>query len=222
MNREDFIKMGTEVLGEMFDNINGVKSVSINEFKEDRTALVIVDMINGFAREGALNSPRVERLIEPIVELMRRCEERGIKKIAFSDCHGEDCLEFGAYPPHCLKGSSESEVVKEIASEGNYYLIPKNSTNGFLEEEFQSWIKANNEIDTFIVTGDCTDICILQFALTLKMYFNMINRKSRVIVPVNGVDTYDLGTHNGDFMNLISLQIMQWNGIEVVKNIELH
>lgn len=222
MNREDFIKMGTEVLGEMFDNINGVKSISINEFNQDRTALVIVDMINGFAREGALNSPRVERLIEPIVELMRKCGERGIKKIAFADCHGEDCLEFGAYPMHCLKGSSESEIVREIADEGNYYLIPKNSTNGFLEEEFQNWIKTNHEVNTFIVTGDCTDICILQFALTLKMYFNMINKKSRVVVPVNGVDTYDLGTHNGDFMNMISLQIMQWNGIEVVKNIELN
>ncbi|OPZ83964.1 MAG: hypothetical protein BWY74_04327 [Firmicutes bacterium ADurb.Bin419] len=47
----------------------------------------------------------------------------------------------------------------------------------------------------------------------------MKNQKYRVIVPVNAVDTYDLGAHNGDLVNVMALYNMIINGIEVVKDI---
>ncbi len=37
---------------------------------------------------------------------------------------------------------------------------------------------------------------------------------------MNLVETYDLGIHNGDLMNLISLYKMKINGINIVKYIE--
>jgi nicotinamidase-related amidase len=99
-------------------------------------------------------------------------------------------------------------------------MIPKNSTNGFLEERFQGWLEANPQINAFIITGDCTDICIQQFSVTLKTWFNMQNKKARVIVPINAIDTYDLGLHNGDLMNIMGLYNMMLNGIEVVKELK--
>lgn len=74
-------------------------------------------------------------------------------------------------------------------------------------------------MNTFIVTGVCTNICIEQFALTLKTYFNKQNVKSRVIVPINTVETYDLDIHNGDLMNVMALYNMIVNGIEVVAGV---
>ena len=41
----------------------------------------------------------------------------------------------------------------------------------------------DSEIDAYIITGCCSDICVLQFALTLKTYLNAQNIDKKVIVP---------------------------------------
>ena len=220
INKNDFLKRSVETLGEIFDMLTKLPQLRFKDLQGKQTALVIVDMVNGFAREGALKSPKVEELIPEITKLSKMCGELEIYKIAFADCHTEASPEFDAYPAHCTVGTYEGEIVAEIKEIGGYTLIPKNSTNGFLEEKFQNWLKENQQINTFIITGDCTDICIQQFAITLKTCFNMQNKKVRIIVPVNAVDTYDFGLHNGDLVNVMALYNMKINGIEIVKGIE--
>lgn len=220
INKNDFLKKSAVTLGEIYDMLTKLPNVRINDFQKDNTVLVIVDMINGFAREGALQSPRVEGVIPEIEKLSRMCDDLGIKKIAFADCHTDASPEFDAYPAHCMEGTSEWEIVDELKSVGGYKLIPKNSTNGFIEAEFQSWMNENQNIDTFIVTGDCTDICVQQFATTLKTWFNRQNMKARVIVPINAVETYDFGMHNGDLMQAVALYNMATNGVEIVGGVE--
>jgi nicotinamidase-related amidase len=162
----------------------------------------------------------VEGLIPQIAELLKACDKLQFAKLAFADHHTNASPEFEAYPVHCMIGTHEGEIVDELKEIGGYTLIPKNSTNGFLEPEFQNWLKENEHIDTFIVTGDCTDICIQQFVITLKTWFNMQNKKSRVIVPVNAVDTYDFDLHDGDLVHVMALYNMMINGIEVVSGVE--
>ncbi len=144
-----------------------------------------------------------------------------IRKIAFADCHTKASPEFDAYPSHCMIDTTEGEIVDELKEIGGYTLIPKNSTNGFLEEAFQQWFEENKHINTFIITGDCTDICVQQFAITLKTWFNMQNKKVRIIAPINAVETYDFSLHNGDLMNVMALYNMIINGIEVIASIEI-
>ncbi len=220
MNKNDFLNRSIETLREIFDMLAELPAIQLKGLQGKQTALVIVDMVNGFAREGALKSPRVEGLIPEIVELSKACDELQITKLAFADCHTKASLEFDAYPAHCMEGTNEGEIVDELREIGGYTLIPKNSTNGFLEEEFQKWFKENEHINTFIITGDCTDICVQQFAVTLKTWFNMQNRKARVIAPVNTVETYDFGLHDGDLMNVMALYNMMINGIEVVARVK--
>ena len=219
INKNEFLKRSTETLNEIVDMLLKLESLNLKDLQIEKTALVMVDMINGFTREGALKSPRIEGLIPEIVALSKLCDEHGIKKLAFADCHNASSPEFESYPPHCMAGTFEREVVSEIKEVGGYSLILKNSTNGFLEEEFRKWLSENQEIDTFIIAGGCTDICIQQFAITLKTWFNMNDRKSRIIVPVNIVETYDMGTHNADLINVMSLFNMITNGVEVVKEV---
>lgn len=221
VNRDQFMKRSMETIKEMLDMLEGLQGIKLTDLQGDRTALVIVDMINGFAREGALKSDRVEELIPEIVRLSKKSDELGVQKISFADCHTEASPEFGAYPKHCMAGTSEADVVDEIKEVGGYKLIEKNSTNGFHEEEFKKWLADNPQITNFIVTGDCTDICVQQFAITLKTWFNMQNKNYRIIVPMNAVDTYDLGVHNGDLVNVMALYNMIINGVEVVKEIEV-
>jgi nicotinamidase-related amidase len=219
-NKDNFLKRSHETLGKIFDMLSKLPTINLNELQSSQAALVILDMLNGFAREGALMSPRIERLIPEIAKLSKACDQLKIAKLAFADCHTYESPEFDAYPAHCIQGTSESELVEELKEIGGYTLIQKNSTNGFLEQEFQNWLSENGHINTFIVTGGCTDICVQQFAGTLKAWFNMNNKKSRVIIPVNAVETYDLGVHDGDLMHIMALYNMSINGIELAAGIE--
>jgi len=219
-NKDQFIKKSRETLSEILDMLERLPSIKLKDLHSQRTALVIVDMVNGFTRQGAMISANVERVIPQIAKLLNSCDELQIAKLAFADCHSESSPEFADYPVHCLAGSDEAEIVAEIKTIGGYQLINKNSTNGFLEDQFQQWLKQNQQINTFIITGDCTDICVLQFAVTLKTWFNMQNKQSRIIIPINAVETFDSGPHDGELMNLMALYNMIINGIEVVAEVE--
>lgn len=215
-----FIDQSKEALAGIWDVLNALPALSLKEVAREKTVLVIVDMINGFAREGLLQSPRVDAIVPAIVELSAACDAHGIEKLAFADHHTMASPEFSAYPPHCLIGTRESEIIDEIKQVGGYRLIPKNSTNGFQEEAFAGWLEDHPEVTQYIVVGDCTDICIRQFAVSLKTWFNRQDRKSRIIVPMEAVDTYDLGLHQGDLVHIMALFGMMGDGIEVVKNIK--
>jgi nicotinamidase-related amidase len=217
--KDDFLIKSRATLEELYDKLSNLIEISLNDLRTESTVLILMDMVNGFARSGALHSPRVEALIPGVVRLLKACNSLGVAQLAFADNHSNASPEFESYPAHCLADTDEAELVEEIKSIGGYQLIPKNSTNSFLEPAFQRWLEENRPIDTFIVVGNCTDICVGQFAITLKSWFNRKDQKVRVIVPVNLVDTYDLGLHYADFMNLVELYNMMGNGVEVVSRI---
>lgn len=213
------LKPNEVFLEKIFDQINDSNTLHLESLDKEKTVLVIIDMVNGFCKEGALKSSRINNLIPEIVKLSFKCEKLHIPKLAFADSHNENSPEFKSFPCHCLKDSFESEIVEELQDIGGYKLILKNSTNGYLEPKFQQWLKDNPEINQFIVVGDCTDICINQFAVTLKTHFNRLDKLSRIIVPINAVNTYDLDVHDGDLMHVFALYQMLTNDIEVVKEI---
>jgi len=218
-DRKQFEEKMSEALSSICEELSRLPELKISGLDPERTALVVVDMINGFVREGALKSEYAESIIPEISGLMKLCSEKGIPIIAFADTHTKASPEFDSYPVHCLAGSTESEVVDELKAAADFMLIPKNSTNGFHEPKFLEWLEDNPAVDRFIVVGVCTDICVHQFAVTLKTWFNRQDKKVRVIVPVNAVDTYDLGSHDRMLMNCVALYSMLGNGVEVVEKI---
>lgn len=212
--KEACMKALEEIIAEM----EALPRMSMSEIPAGDTALVIVDAVNGFIREGAMSSPRIECIVPNIVILMKKCKARDIPIAAFADCHGEDCAEFASFPPHCIKGTSESELVDEIKAEGGYRLIEKNSTNGFHEKAFRDWLEAGG-VSRFIVTGDCTDICVLQFCLSLKTYFTRNDLPSEIIIPLNCVETYDAPGHNAPLMDAAAYKILKDSGVKFVSEI---
>lgn len=199
-------------------NLEKLKSKKINELNLSKTMLFIIDMNNGFAKKGALYSDRVEALINPITNLAKILEAKNCEIIAFTDSHNKDSIELRSYPTHCLENDYESKIVDEISNIKNLKVIPKNSTNGFFCLEDKDF----KNIDNIIVVGDCTDICIYQFVVTLKAYFNQNNIDKNIIVPMNLVDTYHIDNiHNAEIMNIVFLNSMIQNGVEVIKEIEL-
>jgi Amidases related to nicotinamidase len=209
-------------IAEMDKEIRGTVA-KLTDFPKGKTAIVFIDMVVGFVHKGVLSSPRVVEIVNELVVLNEKTN--GYKKIFFLDEHEKGCAEHNNYAEHCLKGTEEAELIPELREgatlHSNTVMIPKNSTNGFHAPGFKSWLEENEaEIENYIVVGCEIDICVSHFATTLKTYFNQKNLNRRIIVPINGVETFDFGTHDGDLMKVISLWEMKSNGIEIVETIE--
>lgn len=219
--KKEFFKRIDDNVLEMIANLSGLEPVKISKLNKQNTALVIVDVVNGFVREGAMKSSRVEDIVQPILNTLEIFKKNSMPVIAFADCHCDNSSEFKNFPKHCVEGTSESEIINEIKNAGGYTLIKKNSVNGFFAPDFKKFLEENKNIDTFVVCGDCTDICVMNFCLTIKSYFNQDNKYIEVIVPIDAVETYDdMATHNGDLMNIVALEMMANAGIKIVNSVE--
>lgn len=209
-----------QALNEWNKQLAALPAVKASEISGRETALVIVDMVNGFLTEGVLSSPRSAAVLPAVEQLLRFAKENTLPAVAFADCHEENCIEFASFPPHCIRGTSEAEIAPSLEAVGGYERIEKNSTNGFLTPGFQAFLNAHPETERIIVCGVCTDICVMQFALTLKTFCNQADRRMEVLLPVNTVATYDAPGHNGDLMQSMALQMMAQAGIRLVAEVQ--
>ena len=96
----------------LLNNLESLSSESIKNYDLDKTGLFIVDMNNGFAKEGALSSPRVEKIINPIADFGKALSSKINTIVAFTDTHDKNSVELKSYPSHCLRGDKESQVVQ--------------------------------------------------------------------------------------------------------------
>lgn len=207
------------ILRDAFPAAFSAAPAALSSFPPESSALVVMDLINGFAVEGALYSPNTASLLPAAANLMQACRSRNIPILFFADSHPSDSPEFSSYPVHCLQGSEESRPVDLLEKEGGYRLFPKNSTNGFLEPAFGQWLAENPAVTRFIIIGCCTDICVQQFALTLKTEFNRQNRPSQIVVPIDLTATYDTPGHPAFITELASYQNMQTSGVELISTL---
>ena len=149
-------------------NLDNLPIMNLSDLNLNNTDLFIVDINNGFAKGGALYSPRIENLINPIVNFTKSVSNDIKSIIAFTDYHTNKSTELLNYPTHCIENTIECEIVDELKFIENIKIVKKNSTNGFFALDDLSF----NNTDNIIIIGDCTDICIYQLAITLKSYFN--------------------------------------------------
>lgn len=206
---------------------------SVLEGRPERAVVITVDVTNGFCYEGPLASPRVAGIVQPIVALFQRAHELGVRHFILpQDTHDPEAVEFDSYPPHCVRGSNQSQTVpeiKELPFADLFITMPKNSIDSSLGTDLDPWVDDHPEVDTFIVVGDCTDLCTYQLAMHLRLRANAFNRHVRVIVPEDCADTYDLPVsvaqeigavpHDGDLLHHIFLYSMMLNGVEVVASV---
>ena len=107
--------------------------------------------------------------------------------------------------------------------------MPKNSIHSGLNTGLNEWIAAHPEVDTYVVVGDCTDLCTYQLAMHLRLDANARQLQRRVLVPVECVDTYDRPVdvaveqgglpHPADLLHAVFLYHMALNGVEVVRRV---
>ena len=164
-----------------------------------KNLLVIVDMIEGFVNFGALADKKINKVTPNILNLIKKAKAENAKVIAFRDSHNINDEEFKIFPIHCLKGSAESQLIPELkAVEENIDLdIEKDTTNGFITKDFQEIVK-NITFDNVIVTGCCTDICVLNFVTSYINFIKENNLKTKIIVIEDACYTFDGENHNAE------------------------
>ena len=237
MNGEQLIENSKSFLNYVVKWKTDLPSLPITEIVKGQpanVAVICVDLTNGFCYEGPLASPRVANIVDPIVTLFQKSHQAGVQNFILpQDTHLEDAVEFANFPAHCVRGTAESETVDKIRHlpfADNFLVLPKNSINSAMGTDLEPWLNAHPQVNTFLTVGDCTDLCVYQLAMYLKLQANARNQPSRVIVPVDCVDTYDLPVavaqqvgavpHAGDLTHYIFLYHMMLNGVEVVAKID--
>ena len=181
--------------------------------------LVVVDMVNGFVREGAMASQNIEHIVPEIEELVKEFTEESDKQVVFvKDTHEENAREFKRYPVHCLKGTSESENIDELKKYENMALVhEKNSTSAIFPNGLLENIDKMKKLEEVVIVGCCTDICVINLAIPLQNYFDQVNRDIPIVVPKNAVETYDSPSHNATEWNDMAYKFMNQAGIKLVK-----
>lgn len=191
---------------------------SYNVIDLHQPIIFVVDMIEGFLNEGALHDSSIHKITPPIMNLI---ENVSCRTIFVADEHPKHAREFNSYPPHCLQGTNESNIIGELQPYVRE-VFHKNSTNAFHCPDFIRFLKEIENYHDFIITGCCSDICILQFALSLQSWLNehqKINQK--IIIPINMIDTYHIDKiHDAILENEFSIRNMAANGIQMVSSIE--
>ena len=183
--------------------------------------LVVVDMVNGFIKEGNMEEgnmadPYINHITPRIIELVERTIEENEGLAFIKDTHEENSTEFKKFPVHCLKGTSESELIDELRDyEKHGISYKKNSTSTMYANGFISDLEKMKKLKEVIITGCCTDICVLNLAIPLVNYFDQNNRDVNVCVVKNAVETYNAPYHNREEYNEMALKLMKQAGVNI-------
>ena len=145
--------------------------------------VLVVDMLRGFLEEGypLYCGAGARQIIPSVQSLLRQKRAQGSKIFFLCD------LEFRMFPPHCIEGTAETEVIPELASyEGE--IIPKRRFSGFFDTPLEDRLRQLKP-EKLIVCGVCTDICVMHTVADAR------NRDYQVEVPVDCVAAFDEKAH---------------------------
>lgn len=204
---------------------------TIKNLKIYKKALIIVDMVNGFVREGALADGHIAKTIERQKELIEEYQKEGQLIIFIKDTHTKDSVEHDRFGGalHCIVGTREAELVDELKpyeNGQNTLSLQKNSTSYI-------WAKNKEEDYTFIdvleglenieqidVVGCCTDICVINGVNPMMNWFDEENKRIKVYLHTDAIDTFEIpGNHMRNDYEQAAYMLMEHQGaIKVKKN----
>lgn len=176
--------------------------------------LAVIDEVNGFCTVQAGNlapqSPdeQISSMVRHTDQLCREFIGQGDPILAFLDTH-EPGVPEPPYPPHCERGTGEENLVPELqwlATHPDVTLVRKDCINGFVgsietapkghgltHNRCVDWVNVHR-LNALLVVGICTDICVMDFVLTLLSARNhgLMPTLQDIVVMEPACATYDL------------------------------
>jgi|GEM_PF-109623 len=206
-----------------------------HNLRPESVAILSADMVVGFCYRGNLASPRIAGLVPAVVGLFQNAYNLGVRHFVLAqDAHHPQATEFHQYGPHCIAGTDEADSIAELASlpfADLFVTVPKNNLNVAIGTSFEGWLREHPEVTNFIIVGDCTDLCVYQMAMYVRLRANQGNMEPvKLYLPANMVETYDLPVavaqgigalpHDGNLMHHLFLYHMALNGIKVLGSLQ--
>ena len=149
---------------------------SVQNLKELKELLVVVDMVNGFVKKGSLADSYIEHIIPEQIRLIEEFLKAKQGVLFIKDAHTKDSKEFDSFPPHCIKGTEEAELVDELKPYEQVAMsIEKNSTSAIFATGFMELIRGMENLKRVVTVGCEADICVPNLAIPLQNYFNVVN-----------------------------------------------
>lgn len=152
-----------------------------------KEVILIIDMVKGFFQEGfpLYCGSQARQIIPFVIQLLK--DHPAAERLYLCDNHAPDDAEFEMFPPHCIAGSEESEIIPELAAYPGT-VIPKTRFSCFYKTDLEDRLQKLAP-EKVIMVGVCTDICVLHTVGDLR------DRGYRVWVPIKGVATFDEEAH---------------------------
>ena len=190
----------------------------IELLKEAKELLIVIDMVNGFVKEGTLAAPSIMRVVPRQQELLKEALDSNDTGIVFiRDSHPENAIEFKTYGSHCIEGTKETEVIDELKYYEQYakeYL--KNSTNLMYAPNFMDDLLKYNNLEKLRLMGCLSEVCVENGAIGLRTFLDQHNKETEVYVHADAIDTFDVPGHSADHVTDEAIKRMQANGIKIL------
>ena len=169
--------------------------MKVKNLKMYKECLIIVDMVNGFIKEGMLHDEKIGIIVPRIIELIKEAKEEGKLIVFIKDTHTKDSVEFDRFGnlPHCLKEQFEAQLVDELKvfeNDEDTISIEKNSTNFMEAPDFRLLMEQEHDMNEFDIVGCCSDICVFDGAMGLAGYLDQNNRRHVIRVHEDAIATY--------------------------------
>lgn len=151
--------------------------------------VLVVDMLKGFLEEGhpLYIGDKCRSIIPDVKKLLENEVNHDSYIIYLCDNHTPDDAEFQMFPPHCIEGTEEAEIIPELA-EYNGEFIPKRRYSGFFDTPLEQRLSLLKP-DKIIICGVLTNICVLHTAADAR------NRDYQVEIPLSCVASPDEAAH---------------------------
>jgi ureidoacrylate peracid hydrolase len=177
-----------------------------------RTAVLVVDMLNDFCKPGgAMVLPGYERLVDPQRAVIEAARDVGASVVFIVDTHRSGMRrdrELLKRAPHCVEGSWGTRVIDELCPRHEDIFVTKRRYSAFFNTDLDLTLK-DMEIDTVVVMGVVTNICVR--STVHDAFFHGY----QVVVPEDCVagtsprehesSLYDMATHFGVVTDSLSV-----------------
>ncbi len=194
----------------------------MKNLEEVNSAIFVIDMNNGFCEEGALADPTIKRIVPNIRKIIMDGLKRESALFFVNDKHTEDSVEIKRYAGHCIT-PREQKTIKELSIFEEYAdrVFYKNSTCALFAPGMMEMLLQMKNLERIVITGCCTDICIMNFAVALRNFMDEWNVDVDIVVPINAVETFHIpNVHEREEANQFGYRVMESNGIRLVKEMD--
>ncbi|WP_409968263.1 cysteine hydrolase [Bengtsoniella intestinalis] len=131
--------------------------------------LLVIDMQTDFV-DGVLGSAEAQAIVPYVVDRVKNFDGT---VIFTRDTHGEDYLDTAEGKklpvPHCIAGTEGWEVIPALRGISDGKVIDKPTFGSMVLAEELKTIHGKTPIQSIILVGVCTDICVISNAMIVKV-----------------------------------------------------